>query len=331
MFLTEANVLHYLAGRGFTSFQPVVDGTFAVRNLSRRNRNFRVSCGGHEYLVKQARKWDVAGRSTLEREANFCRQARTDPRFAPLRRLTPESYSYDPANSIIIFEFLPDESPLSVAPNRLAPEVGLLVGAAMARFHGDMGRPEFAELYSQSPPAFLQIHRWDAERLTEQPGQRELVRLVKRYEGFAAALEAMEAEWHPQTLIHGDWRLDNCLVGARADRIHVVDWELAGWGDPMWDVATVLQSYWNRWLSDPEEHPIAAIRPVLRAFLEGYGATAELRARAIGLAAACMLQTAWEWLEKAHRMSGQAVRLAQASLNILTRPDWAAAELLGDD
>jgi Ser/Thr protein kinase RdoA (MazF antagonist) len=334
MFLTEANVLHYLAGRGFTGFEPVVDGTFAVYNLSRRNRNFRVSCGTREYLVKQARKWDVAGRSSLEREADFCRQAKTDPRFLPLRRLTPESYSYDPDHSILIFEFLPDESPLPVAPNRLAPEAGRLVGAAMARFHGDMCRSEFAELYPQDPPVFLRMHRWDAGRLTEQPGQQELVRLVKRHGGFATALEAIEREWHPETMIHGDWKLDNCLVSGHSDRIHVVDWELAGWGDPMWDVATLLQSYWNLWLDDSEEHPIATIRPVLRAFLEGYGAamgrvTPELRARAIRLAAARMLQTAWESLQKAHGISGLAVRLAQASLNILTRPEWAAGELLG--
>jgi Ser/Thr protein kinase RdoA (MazF antagonist) len=334
MFLTEANVLHYLAGRRFTDFQPVVDGTFTVRNLSRRNRNFRASCGSREFLIKQAKKWDVSGRSSLEREALLCRLAKIDARFAPLRCLTPESYSYDPANSILIFEFLPGESPLSVAPNRFAPEAGRLVGATMARFHQDMCRPEFAELYPQDPPGFLYIHRWNTGGLTEQPGQRELVRLVKRHGGFAAALEAIEAEWHPHSMIHGDWKLDNCLVGAHADRIHVVDWELAGWGDPAWDVATLLQSYWNLWLGDPEEHPIATIQPVLRAFLEGYGAAMgrvmpELRARAIRLAAARMLQSAWESLQKAERISGLAVRLAQASLNILTRPEWAAGELLG--
>ena len=111
--------------------------------------------------------------------------------------------------------------------------------------------------------------------------------------------------------------------------MHAVDWELAGWGDPVWDVATLMQSYWTLWLGDPEEHPIEAIKPALGAFLEGYGATAELRARAMRFAAARMLQTAWESLQKARRMSELAVLLTQASLNILARPEWAAGELLG--
>jgi hypothetical protein len=42
-----------------------------------------------------------------------------------------------------------------------------------------------------------------------------------------------------------------------------------------------------------------------------------------------MLQTAFEHLDKAERMTAEAIRLMQASLNILTRPEWAAGQLLG--
>ena len=42
-----------------------------------------------------------------------------------------------------------------------------------------------------------------------------------------------------------------------------------------------------------------------------------------------MLQTAFERLDKAEQMTPGAVRLMQASLNILTRPEWAAELLLG--
>jgi hypothetical protein len=42
-----------------------------------------------------------------------------------------------------------------------------------------------------------------------------------------------------------------------------------------------------------------------------------------------MLQSAWESLYKSDHIEGDAVRLAQASLHILTRPDWAREQLLG--
>ena len=44
-----------------------------------------------------------------------------------------------------------------------------------------------------------------------------------------------------------------------------------------------------------------------------------------------MLQTAFEHLQKLDNMTAEAVRLMQASLNILTRPEWATRQLLGTE
>jgi Ser/Thr protein kinase RdoA (MazF antagonist) len=337
MFLREANVLQYLLARRFASLEGVVAGKYFVRDLSRRNRNFRVTCGSREYLVKQAKKWDYAGRSSLEQEAAFCRQARTDPRFEPLRRFTPEAYSYDPANSTLVFEFLPDDAPLATMPQRLLPETGRLVGRAMGQFHADMRRADLAPLFPLNPPSYLSMHRWQPEEASgASEGQRDLIRLVRRHREFAPALEMLEMDWRPHTMIHGDWKLDNCLLSAGAACLHVVDWELAGWGDPVWDVATLLQSWWCLWLRAPEENPLAEVQPVLREFLRSYAAAAGedqnlLRRRTIAFAAARLLQSAWESLQKAAELEAFAVLAAQAGLNLLTRPEWGAAQLLGAD
>ena len=42
-----------------------------------------------------------------------------------------------------------------------------------------------------------------------------------------------------------------------------------------------------------------------------------------------MLQSAFETLDKVEEMTGGAVRLMQGSLNVFTRPDWAAEQLIG--
>jgi len=173
------------------------------------------------------------------------------------------------------------------------------------------------------------MHRWDVERLPDRSvGQRELVQLVQRHSGFAGALDELHAAWNPSALIHGDWKMENCLISEDGVGLHVVDWELAAWGDPLWDAGTLVQSWWNCWVRDPGRCGIDEIRPALRVFLDEYGAPP---ANVIAYAGARMLQTAWEALQKSKRMESEGVRLAQASLHILTRPDWAREQLLGHD
>src|ERR1017187_2506680 len=335
MFLTEASVLHYLVERNFAGLEAVVDGQFTVRNLSYRNYNYGVACGRREYLVKQPKKWTPAGRGTIDSEASFYWQVRTDPRFLPLRGLVPESYGYDPLHSILILKFLPNQTTLHHAPDRFSPETARLVATAMATLHREMRFPEIGQLFPASVPWVFSIHESDPDKLEDATeGQRELVRLVRKYPAFGRALESLAGAWHPQALIHGDWKLSNCLVSAARDRLSMVDWEFASWGNPLWDAGTVLQSYWSFWARSPDEHPIEEIRPALSAFLETYAresgaAVQDILVPVIRFAGARMVQTAYEALIRAEEITAGAVRLAQASLNVRTSPERAAADLLG--
>ncbi|MGK5629723.1 phosphotransferase family protein [Streptomyces sp. URMC 123] len=91
---------------------------------------------------------------------------------------------------------------------------------------GDFGRPE----------GFLerQLRRWgkqlDASRSRELPGIDEL------RERLGGALPASPAP----TVVHGDYRLDNVLVGPD-DRIRaVLDWEMSTLGDPLTDLGLLV-------------------------------------------------------------------------------------------
>jgi aminoglycoside phosphotransferase (APT) family kinase protein len=46
------------------------------------------------------------------------------------------------------------------------------------------------------------------------------------------------------TIVHGDYRLDNCMVDARGNVIAVLDWEICTLGDPMADLG-LLMVYWT--------------------------------------------------------------------------------------
>jgi aminoglycoside phosphotransferase (APT) family kinase protein len=205
----------------------------------------------------------------------------------------------------------------------------------MGTFHREMESGGLASAFPGSIPWYLSLHEETEQDLGEaSAGQHELVRVVKKYAEFAAALDRLRAEWRDDTLTHGDWKLENCLISPERNRLRVVDWEFVSWGDSIWDVSALLQSYWNLWVRWPSEFPIEAIQPALRAFLNAYAQSrgwelGEFAARAIRFAGARMLQSAFETLDKVEEMTGGAVRLMQGSLNVFTRPDWAAEQLIG--
>ncbi|WP_436786749.1 phosphotransferase family protein [Yinghuangia sp. YIM S10712] len=77
-------------------------------------------------------------------------------------------------------------------------------------------------------------HRqWDATRVPGVPGIDEV----------HAALSASVPEQQGATIVHGDFRLDNCLIGGDGSVRAVLDWELCTLGDPLADVGTTLM-YW---------------------------------------------------------------------------------------
>ncbi|GID96474.1 phosphotransferase family protein [Amorphoplanes digitatis] len=89
----------------------------------------------------------------------------------------------------------------------------------------DFGRPEgFNE---------RQVRRWkkqlDASRSREVPGVEELhARLAVRIPDGAGAV------------VHGDFRLDNVLIGPGLEIRAVLDWEMSTLGDPLSDLALML-------------------------------------------------------------------------------------------
>ena len=98
---------------------------------------------------------------------------------------------------------------------------------------GDFGRPE----------GFLarQVRRWK--------GQSEAIglRSVPELDALAAALEANLPASPPPAIVHGDFRLDNCLMdSADPGRVAAaLDWELSTIGDPLADLGLLL-FYWRQ-------------------------------------------------------------------------------------
>lgn len=68
-----------------------------------------------------------------------------------------------------------------------------------------------------------------------EPAERRMVeRFGEACEQWAETLPG------PYTLAHHDYRLDNLMFSA--DRVWVLDWQIVGWGAPMWDLAYLVGS-----------------------------------------------------------------------------------------
>jgi aminoglycoside phosphotransferase (APT) family kinase protein len=83
-----------------------------------------------------------------------------------------------------------------------------------------------------------QVQRWTKQyRATQTDDLPEMEKLIEY-------LPKTLPEQKGQALIHGDYRLENVMYEADAPRINaVLDWELATIGDPLADLAYMLQ-YW---------------------------------------------------------------------------------------
>ncbi|MEU5164762.1 MULTISPECIES: phosphotransferase family protein [Streptomyces] len=85
------------------------------------------------------------------------------------------------------------------------------------------------------------------------------------YPAYVAAMQAVDTEvdmlrrsWQPSSLVHFDLRDDNILVRENADdrpEVALVDWEMAGYGDPLLDVGTVVGQLLVQWLQTVRDTP----------------------------------------------------------------------------
>ncbi|MFE3029973.1 phosphotransferase family protein [Nocardia tengchongensis] len=92
------------------------------------------------------------------------------------------------------------------------------------------------------PDGFLarQLHRWKAQSAASQA--REVPALDNLVHKLGAALP----DSPPAALVHGDFRLDNCMMdlGDPGKVAAVLDWEMSTIGDPLTDLG-MLAFYWT--------------------------------------------------------------------------------------
>ena len=83
-----------------------------------------------------------------------------------------------------------------------------------------------------------QLKRWQGQ--LEHATSKVPPELQEVHDALAASIP----EQGPAGIVHGDFRLDNCIIGDDGTVLAVLDWELCTLGDTLADLGTLL-AYWN--------------------------------------------------------------------------------------
>jgi hypothetical protein len=341
------DVVPYLLDTGLLTPAAIVDGDLRVAAHKRRNLSFSVAWGDNEgVFLKQLTPGETGGRS--ESLLYGLARGSLEPALASL----PQLRRFDRERDLLVLELVRPTTPIwSLIELSDVESISVFdrLGTTLAHLHALFQRWELPAGFAKSPWALANPWGFRAcevplHLLGELSAANARLLQILTTEIPPSVFAAGQAAWRPSTLIHYDFKSDNVLTPAPGAIPRIVDWEFAAWGDPAWDVGTMLQSLLGHWLHHEslEERgdvasPLPAVQARCAAFWAGYAAATgfdlagrrSFAARAALFSAFRLFQSAYEAGHRRDRFERFALMAVQVAANIASNPDRAAAELYG--
>jgi hypothetical protein len=364
MLLTETNIVHYLLDRGLFDKQSFERGLFSCHAGNSRHKNYMVNrdLESNRYFIKQALGSTTEKIHSLDREALFYELAAVNEHFAPLQKYLLASRHYDQRNAILVLDYLSHHSSLYDTlvqqQNFNADRVAAELADALFQLHSFAGEAieklSSNGLIAINKPWILSLPAMQSTAANAARSESEAagLQLIEAMPGFMNLAEKAARLWEPTCLIHGDCKLNNCLIPeAELDAgdpvLKLIDWELFNLGDPLWDLATVFQSALTAWVihEDPVYKTNTGVKPFdlgnmqhfISACFTHYAAADTWNEAAYPIklekcTAFCglrLLHNCFETTPHAASLRPYSARLLQLAFNILSNPAEAAKQVLG--
>jgi Phosphotransferase enzyme family len=360
------SVIGFLVERGLLRRRDLFSGKVLAEAVSRRNRNLRVSVGdAGGFFIKQVEPTTAFGVESLRREVAFY----TDDRSAPVRRAgrAPTVLWSDARAPVLVLDLLPNHHTLW---SHYGPSVsaGVVVECyqrlahLLARVHGHGPLPPDSmpdAAGGEAVPWVFEAHRPPAESLVNlSPATAHALSIIQASETIRSGFDRARESWRTSSFIHADLRSDNVQVPARPGAtldVRLIDWELARPGDPLWDVACLIDDlllYWvggmDTQLADADvarvvasaRVPWSTLQPAVRVLWYAY--TGAVRGdfpaveaatsgpcRLASFIAVRAVQAVLEMTDRRSHLPPQAVLLLQLAENLFTHPEQTARDFLG--
>ncbi len=354
MQLTPENIFHYLSRRELINESAVIKGKFLVQSERTRNNIFKIKITPSDSIfIKQMAK-DAASNQLIQREIYAYQLFRKDKNFEELKKSVPTLLGYDSENNVLITNLFHKATSLHEYymqqkdfNNELAKEQGSILSAC----HRVNINQVKTKIFPKLLPWVLQLHKFEAHQFfPNHPSSAKIISIIKENSLLQSELLKLSNDWKFSHLIHGDVKWINFLVvnenGQQTQRL--IDWELSDIGDPIWDVAGLLQSYIVAWVFGFDntkkghhlpEHMmpfhVHQTQESARAFLEQYLSLQKLTdnqrfkflEKLMKFTAARILQTSIEGVNYSTEIESNNIRCVQLAYNIFKNPMNALGEL----
>jgi hypothetical protein len=380
--LSSQNVFNYLLDQEI--YQNLDTVPTQINTLSCKNFNLSIQLADRHFLVKQeCHNAEGKAKGDVANEWRIHQFLETFPATEPLRSLLPHLLHFDPDSAILVSHYFDDSVDLDDfygQTNVYAPTIAQTLAQGLALLHRTTfnvsAYKDFLTQDHRSTQRIPSILTSSNRLRPEAFGMLcddgiEFWRLFQRYESLTDAIAHLRQTWQPCCLIHNDLKFNNVLIrrswGESANRgegqtwrfslgevlptgdLRLIDWERFLWGDPAFDVATVLASYLKIWLGslmigselDLEtalrlaETPLETLQPSLRAFIQTYlQAFPEIVEpgfikRVMQMTGACLIQRIQVKLEYREPFGNAGICMLQVAKSLLCQPEESISAIFG--
>lgn len=196
-------------------------------------------------------------------------------KLSHLRPMISEMLHYDAENSIIVFNYLNNYRDLSefyTKENVFPTAIATSIGATLATIHcATFNHQEYQDFFAcnsedapvnQTTKLASGLERISPEVFGQVPADGlKFFALYQRYDSLGKAISELVSTFNVCCLTHNDLKLNNVLLSNDWEQalfkteqpsnniIRLIDWERSNWGDPAFDLGTIVGSYLQIWLS----------------------------------------------------------------------------------
>ncbi len=352
--LTTKNIAHYLLGKGFLDPEKVLSGDFKVLFSQSRNTIFRIDTGEPTGLfVKQLVQSDQYNNYLMQKDSTVHFLIHNHIEYLETAKHVPQYYGYDPDGQVMSLAYYVDAKNLHeiLHEQKELPKKYIQQSAEiLASFHNvsieqviDNSSARF--LPQQLPWAF----RWDDRYASDK---HAYTLFLKEQFELNQQIEEAKAEWKYSSLTHGDIKWVNFVVDKVSSDLKLIDWEIADFGDPFWDIAGMFQSFITHWILTFDEHSSTHQRiknleffsfedalSGMRTFWNSYQAKSKVvqenpeasKLKAIKYTALRMIQTAYEICIHEKKITNNSARITQMASKILNNPEQYVNHFLNEE
>jgi thiamine kinase-like enzyme len=369
--LSDQNIVQYLIDQDIQDIS--AHSPSQVKLKSGKNFNLSIALQDQHFLVKQECH-DAQGNTPGEvaNEWIIHQFLETFPQVNELRSRLPQVIHFNPASSILVSHYFSgfcDLDSFYEDTHFYAPPIAQALAESVAHLHRTTFNQESYKAFFlaqagdsiiRTPSAFRKADRLKPEVfgiLCEDA--LEFFRLYQRFDSLKQAIAQLT--WQPSCLIHNDLKLTNILVERSwaenpiaeppPGTIRLIDWERFLWGDPAFDVATILASYLSIWLSglivstevDIETAlrlaptPLEMLQPSLVTFMQVYlqnfpqimEQDPSFLRRTIAMTGLCLIEKIKTRLEYREPFGNSGICMLQVAKSLLCQPEESIPTVFG--